>query len=26
ASWRGPITEADEKSVYRQCQVGVGRR
>ncbi|KXA34289.1 hypothetical protein HMPREF3211_01953, partial [Staphylococcus aureus] len=26
ASWRGPNTEADEKSGYNNVQVGVGRR
>ncbi|RNH84589.1 nitrogen fixation protein NifR [Staphylococcus aureus] len=26
ASWRGPNTEADEKSAYNNVQVGVGRR
>ncbi|OHS51705.1 hypothetical protein HMPREF3272_10605 [Staphylococcus aureus] len=26
ASWRGPNTEADEKSAYNNVQVGVGQR
>ncbi|MFI0658799.1 hypothetical protein ACH35C_12420 [Staphylococcus aureus] len=26
ASWRGPNTEADEKSAYDNVQVGVGQR
>ncbi|HDA2661732.1 TPA: hypothetical protein SK636_000365 [Staphylococcus aureus] len=26
ASWRGPITEADEKSAYDNAQVGVVQR
>ncbi|RNM54171.1 nitrogen fixation protein NifR, partial [Staphylococcus aureus] len=26
ASWRGPNTEAGEKSAYNSVQVGVGRR